>query len=84
MTEPVLALRNDDDGKLDDVVVKGAKSFRAEMMDDKTLWMACYFDDAGTERVTFYVHVVRGKLEFGVTETPSRYTDFDQQRKDQP
>ena len=73
---PVIALREDADG-LDDVVAKNVTMFRAEMMDAKTLWMACYFDDAANERLTFYVRSTRGKLEFGYTEKPSDYVDLD-------
>lgn len=77
---PVIALREADDGSLDDVVAKNVTMFRAEMMDDKTLWMACYFDEAADERLTFYVRAPRGKLEFGWTEEPSDYVDFDSVR----
>ena len=44
--KPEMALRpyHDDPDRLDDVVVKNVAMFRAEMMDDGDLWMACYFD----------------------------------------
>ena len=74
---PVLALRRDDDGDLDDVVVEGVTMFRAEVMDDKTLWMACYFGENAAERLTFYVRASKGKLLFDTTEVPSEYRDWD-------
>lgn len=69
-----IALHPDDEGALDDVVVRDVSMFRAEMMDNTTLWMCCYL--AGTdERVTFWVRATRRKgkrlaLEFHVTEQP--------------
>lgn len=60
-------------GELDDVVVKDVSMFRAEMMDDKSLWMCCYFPDSG-ERISFWVRATKRKgqmrLEFHVTEEP--------------
>jgi hypothetical protein len=64
-----LALRPDETGMLDDVVVNRPMMFRAEMMDDKSLWMCCYMGN-GNERVTFWVTVKKGKLNFAVTEWP--------------
>ena len=65
-----IALRPDDDGELDDVVVKDVEMFRAERMDNRSLWMCCYL--TGHERVNFWVRVKgRGTLEFCVTEQPS-------------
>ena len=63
-----IALRPDEAGELDDVVVKDVEMFRAEMMDDRTLWMCCYL--AGHERVNFWVSARGGKLRFSVTEWP--------------
>lgn len=64
-----IALRPDDNGDLDDVVVKDVEMFRAEIMDNRSLWMCCYLE--GHERVNFWVRVTgRGTLEFYVTEQP--------------
>lgn len=69
-----IALRPDSEGALDDVVVNDVSMFRAEMMDDKTLWMCCYFPGSD-ERLTFWVRATKRKgqklrLEFNFTETP--------------
>lgn len=62
-----IALRPDDSGQLDDTVVKGVSMFRAEIMDNNTLWMCCYLEGSD-ERITF---CVRGKnLRYDVTEHP--------------
>lgn len=72
---PRIALRNDHAGRLDDVVVKDVEMFRAEMMSDKSLWMACYLTNG--ERITWHVsHRGRVPLEFDVSEVPA-YEDFD-------
>ena len=78
---PVMALRMfkrpDREDDLDDVVVDRPKLFRAEMMDDGTLWMACYFDN--DERVSFYVQAKKkGWLDFSVTEKPPEWLDYDE------
>ena len=70
-----IALRPTDDGSLDDVVVSPVRMFRAEMMDEGELWMACYVgsstDQATWDEVTFSVRAVkRGVLEFTVTDAP--------------
>jgi hypothetical protein len=70
-----IALRNDDHGELDDVVVKDVSMFRAEMMDGKSLWMACYFPDSD-ESVVFWVRAKKGKLLFYVTEEPTPSEHF--------
>jgi hypothetical protein len=68
-----IALRPDDHGELDDVVVNDVSMFRAEMMDGRSLWMCCYLE--GHERVNFWVRVKgRGVLEFHVTEQPDDVT----------
>lgn len=74
--KPRMALRYADD-ELDDVVVELPLMFRAEMMDDKTLWLCCYFGADKGEHVTFWVRSKRGKLDFGVTETPGEWEDRD-------
>lgn len=70
-----IALRPDEAGALDDVVVRDVSMFRAEMMDDRTLWMCCYFPD-NDERVTFWVRSKRGPLVFDVTEQPRESEAF--------
>lgn len=70
-----IALRNDDRGALDDVVVCDVSMFRAEMMDNKTLWMCCYFPDSD-QRITFWIRSRRGPLDFDVTEEPSESEQF--------
>jgi hypothetical protein len=81
---PVMALRHDSDG-LDDVVVETPRMFRAEMMSDDHLWMACYFGE-NHERVTFCVTAVRdgrkAKLQFSVTEEPAEWRDWDLLRQE--
>lgn len=76
---PAIALRRlESDNSLDDVVVEDVECFRAEMMDDKTLWLCCYLTNG--ERITFYVHAPKGSLEFDATEIPD-YQDWDERRK---
>ena len=77
MSEYRLALRPDhrDPELLDDVVVTNVSMFRAEMMSDKQLWMACYFPDSD-ERVTFWVTVNKGKLSVTATEYPTASAEF--------
>jgi hypothetical protein len=70
-----IALRNDDDDRLDDVVVNNVSVFRAEIMDDKALFMACYFPDSD-DRITFWVRVEKGKLRYHVTEWPPPSEQF--------
>ena len=60
------------DPELDDVFVEGVSMFRAEMLDQGRLWIACYLPGTGVDgdRITFEV-VARGRrLEFGVVERP--------------
>ena len=70
-----IALRDDDYDALDDVVVCDVSMFRAEFMDNKTLWMCCYFPDSD-QRITFSVRSRRGPLELDVTEQPSESESF--------
>ena len=71
---PVMALRKDASGALDDVVAEDVTRFRAEIMDGRSLWMACYF--ANGERVAFWVTANLSRLTFSATEIPA-YSDFD-------
>jgi len=71
-----MALRpyHDDPERLDDVVVEDVAMFRAEMMDDGHLWMACYFDKSGTAP-DLHFSVIAGKtgraqLHLSATDVP--------------
>jgi len=71
---PRMALRpyHDDEERLDDVVVENVEMFRAEMMDDGHLWMACYF---GEGRDDLHFSVIAGKtgraqLHLSATDVP--------------
>lgn len=48
-----IALRDDDEGYLDDVVIKDVEMFRMERMDDGAIWACCYLK--GHERVDFWL-----------------------------
>lgn len=66
-----IALRPDEEGMLDDVVVDDVSMFRAEMMGPGELWMAAYLNGS-EDRVAFWVKAVKkGVLEFVVTESPT-------------
>lgn len=55
---------------LDDIVVNGVPCFRAEQMDERSWWVACYLDDV--ERICWSVRA-KGKplrLEWVTTEFP--------------
>ncbi|MCV2393900.1 hypothetical protein OEB99_06235 [Actinotalea sp. M2MS4P-6] len=69
--EKRIDLRGPDD-RLDDVVVRDVSMFRAEMLDARTLWLACYLKDADGEsgRVVFEVTSHGGALTLRVTEGP--------------
>lgn len=49
-----IALRDDSEGYLDDVVVKDVEMFRLERMDDGLIWMCCYLK-GNDNPVTFWV-----------------------------
>ena len=67
---------------LDDVVVAPVRMFRAEMMADGALWMACYVggkpnDQQTWDEVRFWVSArKKGVLDFTVTDAP-RDADFE-------
>lgn len=67
---------------MDDVVVNDVSMFRAEMMDDRNLWLCCYLDGTGREhdRITFYATVKRGKLLLTVTEHPMGDVTYEDNR----
>ena len=52
--EPTVELRLDDDGKLDDVVIRTPTLFRMERMDTNQWWIGV--DVAGEDRVVFWIH----------------------------
>ena len=72
-----IALRPDhlDDDHLDDIVVRDVSMFRAELMDDRSMWMCCFM--AGSDqRLTLWVRATKRRgqpmrLEVTVTESPS-------------
>lgn len=74
-----IALRLDGDGMLDDVVVGDVSLFRAEMMDEQTLWMCCYLPGTGVEhdRIAFWVSIDRGRLRFETQEAPEGLVDLE-------
>lgn len=74
--KPVMALRLDSAGELDDVVVE-AVDVHAEMMSHDGCWMGCTF--ANGERVTFYFRARcrPTRLEFTVGEKPDDWIDYD-------
>jgi hypothetical protein len=70
-----IALRPDDPAvpdRMDDIVVKDVKMFRAEQMDSGSWWVCCYLDDAGDERLTFSVDARcrPRRMDWTVTEYP--------------
>lgn len=68
-----MALRLDQNGFLDDVVVDEVSSFRAEVLTKDTLWLCCYLPGTGVEgdRIAFEVTAEGDTLRFRVTEGPS-------------
>lgn len=78
-TRPEMALRPyaDDPDRLDDVVVKDVAMFRAEMMSNGEMWLACYFDN----KAAIQFRVTAGKrgtaqLHLSATTVPD-YIDLD-------
>lgn len=73
--EERLALRTDaqDGAHLDDVVVNRVETFRAEMLAEDALWLACYLPETGVDgdRVTFLMTVQDGELRLEVEERPA-------------
>lgn len=74
-----IALRPDADGTLDDVVVADVSLFRAEMMDEQSLWLCCYPPGTGVEhdRIAFWVSVEHGRLRFAMAEAPQGTVDLE-------
>lgn len=68
-----LALRTDQEGLLDDVVVRDVSMFRAEMLTSNTLWLCCYLPGTGVDgdRIAFEVTARGNELHFRVSEEPS-------------
>ncbi len=71
--EQRVELRGPEDRR-DDVVVQDVSMFRAEMMDPKPLWLACYLRGSGeTEsRITFTVKCRDGWLSLSVVDFPEQ------------
>jgi hypothetical protein len=66
-----IALREDQHGNLDDVVVRDVETFRMERLDDQTFWISCSLLNG--ERITWVLG--RGKegeeiLQVETTEYP--------------
>lgn len=62
----------DDAALLDDIVVKQVPMFRAEQMDERTFWVACYLDEDAGDRICWNVQA-RSKplrLEWTMSEWP--------------
>lgn len=77
-----IALRQDGSGGLNDVVVQSVSMFRAERMDRKTWWLACYLPDANGDdgdRIAFTVTAKRGGIEVHVSETPAQDVTYESQ-----
>ena len=86
--KPRMALRpyHDDPERLDDVVVKDVAMFRAEMMDDGALWMACHFADPEADDLHFWAtagKTGRAQLRLVATDVPD-HIDFDAAEPAQP
>lgn len=64
-----IALRGDP--VLDDVFVEDVSMFRAEMLSQGRLWIACYLPGTGDDRITFEVVARGGRLEFSIAERPA-------------
>ena len=71
--EPRMALRRGNSRLLDDVFVRDVSLFRAEMMDQRRLWMSCDLEGTGADgdRVTFLVTARGNRLVFEVEEQPA-------------
>lgn len=68
-----------DADQVDDVLVKDVSVFRAEMLTDTDLWLACYLPGTGAEddRLTFLVSVEDGRLRLRVEERPTGAVPFE-------
>ncbi len=70
---PKIALRRDEQGELDDIVVEPVEMFRMEFMTDNSLWIACYLP-----RGDCIAWQLLGKnLKLTLTEEPGEYEDWD-------
>jgi hypothetical protein len=79
--DPRIALRPfpSDTSRLDDLVIRNVEMFRAEMLDNETLWMACYLPGTGVEgdRIAFHVRVHKGALNVAMVEGPQGSVSFE-------
>lgn len=65
-----IALRPDEDGALDDVVVKDVAMFRLERMDRRSWWLACFLDAACERQVTIWFSYHNGEIVARCMEAP--------------
>jgi hypothetical protein len=70
---PRIALRKDDTGELDDIVVEDVHMFRMEFMSDNTLWIACHLTNG--ETISWWCSS-RKRLKLTQSELPP-YEDWD-------
>jgi len=72
-----IAVRPDDDGEVDDVVVIKPDMFRLERMSDDSWWMACYWTlDGQHEELAFWISRRKKEVVVHVTSWPSRGAGF--------
>ena len=67
---------------MDDIVAEDVRMFRAELMDDSSLWIACYFGEISDQKkwdsLELNVKVIDGELVLEMLDTPeSGYIDID-------
>jgi len=74
-TPPRMSLRG---SPLDDVVIEQVEMFRAEMLDEQTLWLACYLTGTGVpgDRIAFEVRARGDRLAFTKIEDPQGTTQL--------
>lgn len=73
---PMMELRPDDAGDLDDIVIEDVTMFRAERMDKNAWWVCCYFDNGPKhDRITFWFRASKKNgLMMTLTEEPESRT----------
>lgn len=67
---PFIALRPNQTGQLDDVVVEQVEMFRAEQMDTNLWWLCCYLKNG--ERITWYMKHTNKGLVMKLVESPEK------------
>lgn len=68
-----IALRPDEHGYLDDVVVHDVDMFRMEDMGD-SWWLCCYLSATGENRICWSLRIEGGRIVATITETPTDAT----------